>query len=285
MKILSASPTLTDKLARSRLFVPSLPQDLPFDARIWSTAQQQDPTYERDRAHVSADRAAQLEKALQAECTAHLATIAELRNAPARIQHTGIDADVVSNLATSLACGEQTTSYVAAALLDEVERAKTWDPARKSPSDSQPARIINRRFEGRKPSPVGIDQLMSSLEWKAVSAGSDIYTNRAELPNASNPSGPADLWGSPSVPTAEPLPYLENRAVFQGSKKKDVHSIHDTDEWCAVHPMSRLKALEGVVDIVLGRIAELEKKAASRDMARVTRDTMLDVHEYDNDGI
>ena len=272
----SALPTLAEKLAASRLFVPSSPEN------------RNNPTsgLYKDPMQILSDRVAQIEKALEAERTAHLATIAELRNASSHNQHTGIDPDVVSNLAMSLACGEQSTNLVVAGLLDEVERGKTWDPTQKSipnPVSARAAsRIINRRTETRRSWPPDNNQPKVSLDSTAISAGGVADTERLNVPDATEQM---NMWGLPSVPTAPPRPLSEERAVPQSLGERDVSSMQDTDAWCAAHPMSRLKALEGVVDIALGRIAELEKKAAGRDMARMTRDTMLDVHQYDDFGV
>jgi len=120
-----------------------------------------------------------------------------------------------------------------AGLLDEVDRARTWQPKTPEGVDGKSgiATVSNERLR-----PL---------------ANGGPTSSRFSFPAA--PSGPV---GAPTLPIVAPS--KANREIGK-----------DDAERGAAHPMSRLKALEGVMDIALARIAELERKLAGKELAQI----------------
>ena len=258
------------------------------DSQVVKIIEQRDEAL--NLAELNGKKVAKLQNGLNAERDAHLKTIAQLRDAPVKIQHTGIDPDVVSNLATALACGEQRVQDVAAGLLDEIERAKSWVTPHVAAIDtSKREESISHNVTGEgglqtpKLKPVDLTALnaqppvtpqkrFSSLTWEKQREmdrnDKSLFKRIQDLP--------VPAWdikdGGGSSPkfidkkahdVDDPIKTCKPQATSSVSTKKS------EEEWCAAHPMSRLKALEGVMDIALARIAELEKHLGARQTASI----------------
>jgi len=177
---------------------------------------------------------------------------------------------VISNLAAGLACGEQEPRDVAAGLFDEVDRARSWVPKEKEKEKEEEGKVM-------------------AVDMRKGRKGNYPYAPQPQPQAKEDQQQSFNLFGFPNVPRSDPvsrrstafpgaMPAITNPSNAIWDHDANIKEKPTTDEHCAAHPMSRLKALEGVMDIALARIAELERKLGQKEMSQVVEHATRDVY-------